>query len=215
MSTIDMEMKTDLRPSEEERQQLIHEVALNAFVKHGYAGASMSSIARDVGGSKTTLYSRYPSKKALFLDVLRLELDRFFANISHFPTVGLDIEQALHSHCVDFAEVAQSESAKNIYRLVMSECVRLPEIQLDYSERVDAHLAKLSAAIEASLRDVALPELDWHAAARLLFDLDMNFLYQQLQNRGRSQDASVRLEEHARSVMLVLLPSLTETRKTT
>ncbi len=208
-------MKAEQRPGEEAWQQLMREVALNAFVRHGYAGASMSSIAREVGASKTMLYGRYPSKESLFLEVLRLELDCFFASIGRFSSAKLNIEQALHSHCVDFAKVAQSESVKNLFRLVMSECGRLPEIQLDYSERGEAHLAKLSAALEAAVRNISVPPLDWRAAARLLFDLDMNFLYQQLQDRGKSPDASARLEEHVRSVMRVLLPPLTETRKNT
>ncbi len=208
-----MEMRTEPRPSEEMRLQLIHEAALDAFVREGYAGASMSSIARAVGGSKTTLYSRYPSKKALFLAVVRFELDRFFETISRFPLPGLDTEAALHKHCVEFAQAAQSSGTKNVFRLIISECHRLPEIQRDYSVRVEKHLAALSTAIETSVGKSSGMTLDWHAAAKLLFDLDMNFLYQQLQDRGTTHTVSSFLEEHARTVMGILLPPLTKTQQ--
>jgi TetR/AcrR family transcriptional repressor of mexJK operon len=201
--------ETQSRPSEEARQKLIHEAALNAFVKEGYAGASMAAIARAVGGSKTTLYSRYPSKKELFLDVVRLKLDRLFARISRFTEAGRGVEKALHSYCIDFAKLAQSEDAKSLYRLIISESRRMPEIQEDYRTRVDQYLETLGAAIEAAMRNGQFPPLDWHGAARLLFDLNMNFLHEQLQDRGPAQDASAAREKHAKYVMGILLPAMT------
>jgi TetR/AcrR family transcriptional regulator, mexJK operon transcriptional repressor len=201
------------RPSEEVRLQSIHETALESFVQEGYSGASMASIARAVGGSKTTLYARYPSKKALFLAVVRFEMDRFFESISRFPSPELDIERALHKHCIEFARAAQSVRTRNLFRLVISECHRLPEIQRDFNLRVTKHLAALSAAIEASVGKSSGVTLDWPAAAKLLFDLDMNFLYQQLQDRSTTPTDSSFLEEHASTVMGILLPPLTKAQQ--
>ena len=38
------------------------DIARAAFLREGYAAASMSEIAAKVGGSKATLYSYFPSK---------------------------------------------------------------------------------------------------------------------------------------------------------
>lgn len=210
---LNMEMHTETRPCEEMRLRFIHEAALEAFVREGYAGASMASIARAVGGSKTTLYSRYPSKTALFLAVVRFELDHFFETIARFPSPEPDMEAALHKHCVEFANAAQSVRTRNVFRLVIGECHRLPEVQRDYSMRVAKHLAALSTAIEASVRKSSGMTLDRHVVAKLVFNLDMNFLYQQLQDLGTTHADSSCLEEHARIVLGILLPPLTKTQQ--
>ena len=44
------------------RRKAFVDAAREAFFAHGYAGTTMSSIASAVGGSKTTLWSYFPSK---------------------------------------------------------------------------------------------------------------------------------------------------------
>ncbi len=53
-----------------ERRQAIVEEAANAFFTHGYAATTMSAIAQSVGGSKTTLWSYFPTKELLFAAVV-------------------------------------------------------------------------------------------------------------------------------------------------
>jgi len=52
------------------RRRRILLLARRQFLEHGYAGTSMSRIARELGGSKTTLWSYFPSKAALFAATL-------------------------------------------------------------------------------------------------------------------------------------------------
>lgn len=40
--------------------------ALRLFARHGYAGTSIRSIAREVGLSESVLYAHFPSKQAIF-----------------------------------------------------------------------------------------------------------------------------------------------------
>ncbi len=48
----------------------MREVAAELFAERGYAGASMSGIARRVGIRKPSLYNYYSSKEELFLELL-------------------------------------------------------------------------------------------------------------------------------------------------
>lgn len=198
-------MLTKARPNEQERLLHIHETALRAFMCNGYAGTSMTSIAHAVGGSKTTLYRRYPSKKELFLSVLRTEMDRFFAGVRRFSTGPNDLAQSLYDHCLCFARTAQSKEAIAVFRLLIAECPRLPELQAEYNTRVDNHIAALTAAIETCAQNAALPPLNWNSAARLLFDLNKNFLYNKLQDDAPAQDAASERDRHAKSVLDVFL----------
>jgi Transcriptional regulator len=198
-------MLTEKRPDEQERLLQIHETALRAFACNGYAGTSMTSIARAIGGSKTTLYRRYPSKKELFLAVLRTEMDRFFASVRRFSTGTNDFAQSLYDHCQCFARTAQSRDAIAAFRLLIAECPRLPELQAEYNARVDNHIATLTEAIETCAQNAALPPLNWNSAARLLFDLNKNFLFNKLQDETPIQDAASERDRHAKSVLDVFL----------
>ena len=59
------------------KRQAIVTVARDAFLRDGYGGTAMSSVAAEVGGSKTTLWSYFPSKQDLFAAVIDDMVDRY------------------------------------------------------------------------------------------------------------------------------------------
>jgi AcrR family transcriptional regulator len=59
-----------------ETRQRIREGARDEFLRHGYSGASMDRIASSLGMSKRTVYQVFPSKEALFREVM----DSFIAS---------------------------------------------------------------------------------------------------------------------------------------
>lgn len=64
-------MKISKRESQRlERRSQIIAVARQHFFEHGYDGTVMSAIATDLGGSKGTLWSYFPSKEELFAAVV-------------------------------------------------------------------------------------------------------------------------------------------------
>ena len=60
--------KTRLKGSQ--RRELIVEAALPEFAQRGYDAASVGRIARAAGVARTVLYDHFPSKHALFVEVL-------------------------------------------------------------------------------------------------------------------------------------------------
>ena len=52
------------------------EGARSVFLRDGFEGASVDDIARAAGVSKATLYSYFPDKRLLFLEVARCECNR-------------------------------------------------------------------------------------------------------------------------------------------
>jgi AcrR family transcriptional regulator len=65
-------------PAAERRAQLL-EVACRLFAQDGYTGASMEAIAEAAGVTKPVLYQHFPSKHALYADLLTIELGRLEA----------------------------------------------------------------------------------------------------------------------------------------
>ena len=56
--------------------------------RHGYGGASIDLITAEAGYSKGAIYSNFESKEAVFLELLRLYMERDMAELERI--VGLD-----------------------------------------------------------------------------------------------------------------------------
>src|SRR5580692_9580873 len=67
------------RPNAEqllELQARLIRVARRAFIAHGYGATSMNQVARAARLSKTTLYTRFPSKAHLFRAIVDEQIRR-------------------------------------------------------------------------------------------------------------------------------------------
>lgn len=72
--------KTRLKGSE--RRELILAAALTEFAQLGYEAASVGRIARAAGVARTVLYDHFPSKHALFVEVLDAEQGELLSHLS-------------------------------------------------------------------------------------------------------------------------------------
>lgn len=68
-------------PATERRQQLL-DVAGRLFAEHGYHGLSMEQLADAAGVSKPVLYQHFPSKRDLYLGLLRDTIAEMEAQIT-------------------------------------------------------------------------------------------------------------------------------------
>lgn len=126
--------------------------ARDAFFANGYGGTSMSSIAATVGGSKTTLWSYFPSKQDLFAAVvddlvkghgraLEVELDPDGDVVESLRRMGEALMQTLHSPAI-----------VEIQRLTIGEATRFPELARLFHERAPARgKARLRHYIEEAM----------------------------------------------------------------
>ncbi len=71
------------------------EGARTIFLRDGFEGASVDDIAREAGVSKATLYSYFPDKRVMFMEVFRNELSREAADASALIEVELPVGQVL------------------------------------------------------------------------------------------------------------------------
>ncbi len=76
----------------------------------GFAKASMSATARQVGGSKATLYSYFPSKYALFAAVIQDHCERRQADLfDTFDVEGDDVAAVLQKVGCRYTHLVPSE----------------------------------------------------------------------------------------------------------
>src|SRR5260370_2655905 len=62
--------ETKQRMSAVERRELVLEAAVAKFAVHGLAGTSTEDVARQAGISQPYLFRLFPTKKALFLELV-------------------------------------------------------------------------------------------------------------------------------------------------
>lgn len=104
-------------------------VATHLFLAHGYAATSMSAIADKLGGSKATLWAHFSSKEDLFSAVIDLQVGAFSRDVDEVLTMQTFSLPALRRASLRFIDCLLRENSVRLYRLIMSEGERFPEIK--------------------------------------------------------------------------------------
>lgn len=108
------------------------EGARTIFLRDGFEGASVDEIAREAGVSKATLYSYFPDKRIMFMEVFRNELAREVADASALIEVDLPVEQVLPFIVQIVSAHVISDFGLRIYRVGVAEAERFPLLAKEY-----------------------------------------------------------------------------------
>ena len=106
--------------------------AARAFAADGYAGASMSRVAREAGVSKGTLYNHFVDKADLFAAWVSDELARELAHIFDGAERDQDAATALREIGHRMVQMCLSDTAVTIERVVVSEAHAFPNLARAY-----------------------------------------------------------------------------------
>lgn len=114
-------------PRDDVKEQHLLAAAREAFMELGYAATSMDEVARRARASKTTLYSRFPSKEALFAAAITAECARQMP-MDASELAGLAVEEALRRIGRRFVDLIFSPQALRVERIVTGEAENFPEV---------------------------------------------------------------------------------------
>jgi AcrR family transcriptional regulator len=166
------EARATARPSSDDRRAAMLGIARAAFLREGYAAASMSEIAAKVGGSKATLYSYFPSKRDLFVAVIKEEVQLMFAPLFEMDETQGDIRTVLERFARRFLELLLTEDTIAFYRLIVAESARFPEVgQAAYQIGVQHGLDRLTGSFLAAMERGELRRADASVAVTQFLDL--------------------------------------------
>jgi TetR/AcrR family transcriptional regulator, mexJK operon transcriptional repressor len=156
--------------TESPKRQAVLDAAATLFMAHGYGDVSMDAIAREAGVSKATLYAHFGSKDQLFATIINetcrskmvaadMLVDTDIANTS-------DLGEALRAFGIRVTRFLLEPTTQAIYRVVVAECVRFPELAQAFYESGPAHfLAFFSSWIGRQMRAGRLRAADPTLAA--------------------------------------------------
>lgn len=102
--------------------------AKTVFMRDGYEVASVDDIAREAGVSKATLYSYFPDKRMLFMEVARIECLRQTETLEAKVDIDLPVPEVLGLVGRGFMGIVLSDFGRNMFRVCVSESARFPEV---------------------------------------------------------------------------------------
>lgn len=134
--------------------------ATDVFLRDGFSGASVDSIAGAAGVSKATLYSYFPEKKLMYREILLKEIGRLMAQspirIDEHAPPGTALPQIGRQ----IASWLVSDGVLRMHRTQIAEALRFPDVSQSYY-----------SALTALLRDELRAHLDrWVAEGRLAIE---------------------------------------------
>jgi len=104
------------------------EGAREIFLAQGFEGASVDDIARAAGVSKATLYSYFPDKRLLFMEVAITECHRQTdAAVAELDT-SRPPREILHFAAKRMMDFFLSEFGRGVFRTVVAETDRFPDL---------------------------------------------------------------------------------------
>jgi AcrR family transcriptional regulator len=112
-----------------DREAAILRVATRHFLNKGYGDTKLDAIAKEAGGSKSTLYKFFPSKTDLFYAVVA-------GVVADRRRIKLDPDQDIYDCLVEFSldrlRVVFTKRHWSLMRLIMAERDRFPRIARAY-----------------------------------------------------------------------------------
>ncbi|MCZ4259305.1 TetR/AcrR family transcriptional regulator [Limimaricola sp. G21655-S1] len=104
------------------------EGAREVFLGEGFEGASVDDIARAAGVSKATLYSYFPDKRLLFLEVTRNECRRHADNALSEVKGSGPPDKVLRMTARRMIAFYTSDFGLRVFRVFVAESARFPDI---------------------------------------------------------------------------------------
>lgn len=189
--------------------QLILEAATRLFLEHGFEAPTMDQIAREAGVSKATLYMYFEGKADLFAAIIKARCAAIRRDIEDLSRGQAEPNARLVAMCRRLLELMVSERGLAIYRVVVSQRTRFPELGSTYFEAgVEGVLGALTDAIEGLRTEHLLPVKDAPEAARILVGLMRGEFFARRLLAASDPIGAVELDRMANWVVSVFLRTL-------
>ncbi|QDC08659.1 TetR/AcrR family transcriptional regulator [Oceanicola sp. D3] len=108
------------------------EGARKIFLADGFEGASVDLIAKEAGVSKATLYSYFPDKGLLFMEVATCECQRQAEIAVSEIDPNRPVREVLRLVAERMQEFMLSELGRGMFRICVAESCRFPELGREF-----------------------------------------------------------------------------------
>lgn len=135
------------------KRQAILDTAYRLFRTQGFDATSVSEITAQVGGSKATIYSHFPSKEELFVECMTAALEDYITGaVAQLDASGTDPGAALREFGANILNFGSSPDMVAVRRLIIAEAGRSGIGKLFFTKIIAlrTHVAELISKFMAS-----------------------------------------------------------------
>ncbi len=143
----------------------IADAARRLFLDQGFAATSMDAVTAEAGVSKQTLYSYFPTKTDLLIEVINTSVSKLVLAPPRAVELGTreDLRNALIGFSAGLTQALMRPEGIALVRLVLGEAFRVPELRRAFRDALPGQVLGRTVAIlrqanEAGLIDA--PDLD-------------------------------------------------------
>ncbi|NVO56281.1 TetR/AcrR family transcriptional regulator [Rhodobacteraceae bacterium B1Z28] len=146
--------------------------AREVFMADGFEGASVDDIARAAGVSKATLYSYFPDKRLLFMEVAQTECSRMAERVISMIDETKPAREVLTITARQLTRFLVSDFAQQVFRICVAERDRFPELgQAFYEAGPQNGQRQMAEYLEKAVLKGELVIEDVHIAAEQFSEL--------------------------------------------
>lgn len=138
----------------------IADAARRLFLDQGFAGTSMDAVTAEAGVSKQTLYSYFPTKTDLLIEVINTSVSKLALTPPQAAELHTreDLRNALIGFSAALTQALMRPEGIALVRLVLGEAFRVPELRRAFRDALPGQVlgrtvALLRQASEAGLID--------------------------------------------------------------
>lgn len=128
------------------KAEVIIKAASEVFLSRGFAGASVDDIAAHAGVSKRTIYKHFESKERLFANIIIHTSKKLVLTLNTSLSKSRDPRETLTELARDYLDLILSREALEIYRLVIAESTRFPELTSAFHQSGAARVSEALAS---------------------------------------------------------------------
>lgn len=149
-------------------EKLLLSIALQEFLEHGYGGASISRMVRKAGVSKTTLYSRFASKEAMFHAIVERQIEQLSpAELLNSGKGPIELREGLRRYACHMLNESMKGELLGVNRLMYAESHRFPELGKAATRRTQLGISRIAAFIDECAKREGFQCRDSRAVAEL------------------------------------------------
>ncbi|WP_394198815.1 TetR/AcrR family transcriptional regulator [Litoreibacter albidus] len=143
--------------------------ARDVFLAQGFEGASVDLIAKEANVSKATLYSYFPDKRILFIEVAKQECASQAERALQVDAPDVPVREMLTRTAHKMMELLTSNFAQRIFRICVAESDRFPELGREFylsgpkllEDRLSAYFEHACARGELKIDDIELAAMQF------------------------------------------------------
>jgi len=148
------------------KRQTILDAAIKKFLSIGYERTTLEMIAKDAGVSTATVYKHFPTKRALFGDIMECvwsnEKIDFVA-----PAPNENTEAILTRLGKEYASLLRQPNIEALFRVIIAEASQFPELGEElYRRGKEPYLKRLHTYLQNEINQTRLQIKDIPLAAR-------------------------------------------------